>query len=213
MIPHRYIDANDDPAAFAADRKGRQAATAAWTAGHIPASTRVWSYDPAAAAGEDPWTPVWVHAQDTAGCMLVDAGGTATRVAGDTRVFIDRNDLPQGVIPPAGRPVILDRTRTLIEMDRPLLVTAKDAEGFNYLAVVNTDAPDGGDIFMAARVARKHLDALEANRMPLRDMFTRNRHGALLYGQFTDEIRGVFVHRDEPDDHELPEPGIKLERE
>ena len=217
MIPHTSVDASEDPAAYAADQCNRQAATAAWIAETWPTDVTAWRFDAQAhQLGLDPWHQVSVAPDDPAQgryTLIDEASGRETPIDGDTRLFVQLRDLPNDVVPPAGPPVMLTLDDTLVWVDGPMLVTARDTRGYRYLAVAVDHAPNGETRWLGARVHPDRLDAYLRNEILSRDMFTRYRAGLALLGSFDGRDTALFRSRADPTDDELPDPTVRLHPE
>jgi hypothetical protein len=95
MIPHCYIDASDDPAAYAADQANRQAVTIAYAYEHLCDET-VWVFNAEAEEmGLEPWRMVsGVDRRTDGSAYIVQWGSTAEKeVPADFRVYAQRRDL------------------------------------------------------------------------------------------------------------------------
>jgi len=98
ILPHRYINASDDPEAWAADQCGRQGVTVEWFFRQMDPDTPAWVYDSHAnECGLDPWREIegidpFVDGERFDLWMIT---GKGHEVQKDFRIFVQVKAIPE----------------------------------------------------------------------------------------------------------------------
>lgn len=106
MIKHTYVNASDDPGAYAADQCNRQAVTAQFAWDNL-CDKPIWLYSQEAAdMGLDPWTLCnGMDREIPSGMLILEYGRTGERrLKPEDRVYAQRSTLKELGLPEGSAP-------------------------------------------------------------------------------------------------------------